>query len=79
MSDNYKPVSCEIHSEYELAIIRGQQLQICWKPTKNKPITEILTPYNVVTHKGAEYLLARTANDEEKKIRLDKIIEAYPV
>ena len=79
MSDNYKPVSCKIHSEYELAIIRGQRLQVSWQPQTGKSITEILKPYDVVTSQGSEYLMAHDINDIDKKIRLDKITEAHTV
>jgi len=79
MSDDYKPVSCETHSEYELAIMRGQQLQIIWQVQPGKSITETLKPYDVITSHGSEYLLARNPVGEDKKIRLDRIIEAHPV
>ena len=79
MSDDYKPVSCETHSEYELAIMRRQQLQIIWQVQPDKSITEILKPYDVMTSQGSEYLLAKNAKGKNKKIRLDRIIEAHPV
>lgn len=66
MSDNYKPVSCEIHSQYELAIIRGQQMRIRWQVNENESLTEILKPYNVVTRQGSEYLIAHDINGAEK-------------
>jgi len=79
MSNDYQAVSCKTHSEYELAIMRGQQLRVSWQPPTGKLITEILRPHDVITHQGAEYLLALDANGVDKKIRLDKITKAYPV
>lgn len=79
MSDNYKPVSCETHSQYELAIMRNQQLRISWQLQADKSITEILKPYNIITSQNSEYLLAHDTNGQDKKIRLDKIIEAHSV
>ena len=78
MSNDYQAVSCETHSKYQLAIIRGQQLRISWQPPTGSSITEILKPHDVITHQGAEYLLALDAHGVDKKIRLDKILEAYP-
>jgi len=77
MSDEYKPVSCEVHSQYELAIIRGHTMRITWQVTNSKSITEILKPYDVITSQNSEYLLIRDTNGKDKKIRLDKIIEAH--
>ena len=79
MSDNYKPVSCETHSQYELAIMHDQQLCIHWQVQPNTSITEILNPYDVITNQGAENLLTRDPNGKDTKIRLDKIIEAHIV
>jgi len=76
MSNDYKPVSCEVHSEYELTIMRGQQLQITWQVQPDNLITEILKPYDLITSEGSEFLLVQSASGEDKKIRLDKIIEA---
>ena len=79
MSDRYIPVSCQLHSEYELAIMHAQQLQLIWQGPTGELITDILKPYDLITREGSEFLLAQSANGEDKKIRLDKIIEAYPV
>ena len=79
MSDLYKPVSCAIHSEYELAIMHGQTLCIQWQTNSDEQITEVLKPFDVITDQGAEYLIVQDINGSDKKIRLDKIIEAHPV
>ena len=79
MNDHYKPVSCEIHSEYELAIMRGQKLRIQWQTNTDERITEILKPQDIITHQEAEYLVAHDINGTDKKIRLDNIIEAHLV
>lgn len=79
-SDNkYIPVSCERHSEYELAIMHRQTLVISWCDEHDDTQQQALRPYDVVTENKAEYLLANDAMGNDKKIRLDKIIEAYSV
>ncbi len=75
----YSPVSCEVHSGYELAIIRKQVLSITWQDEQNKTHQQQLSPYDVITEQKTEYLLAKDSNGKNKKIRLDKIIEAHPV
>jgi len=79
MSDRYIPVSCQLHSEYELAIMHAQTLQLIWRTATGKLATETLKPYDLITREGSEFLLVQSANGEDKKIRLDKIIEAHPV
>lgn len=78
MNEGYVPVSCEVHSEYELAIIRGQSLNIHWRDEQDTQQCEILKPYDLITEQDREYLLATDSCGENKKIRLDKITEAHP-
>jgi transcriptional antiterminator Rof (Rho-off) len=77
-SKPYTPVSCAQHSEYELAIMRQQTLVITWQDEYDETHQLKLEPYDVITEHKAEYLLAKDYHSEDKKIRLDKIIEAYP-
>lgn len=78
-NESYLPVSCERHSEYELAIIRGQSLNITWQDEHGELQSETLKPYDLLTENKIEYLLARRPHGEDIKIRLDRIIKAYPV
>jgi Rho-binding antiterminator len=75
----YIPVSCERHSEYELAIMRRLSLAITWKDEHDESQSETLEPYDLVTEQKIEYLLARRSHGEVVKMRLDKIIEAHPI
>ena len=75
----YIPVSCERHSEFELAIMHRQLLIIIWQDEQDKTHQQQFMPYDVVTEQKAEYLLARDSHGEDKKIRLDKIVEAHPI
>jgi Rho-binding antiterminator len=78
-NEGYIPVSCERHSEYELAIMRGQSLNITWQDEHGQPQSETLEPYDLLTEQKIEYLLARRPHGEDIKMRLDKIIEAHPI
>lgn len=75
----YIPVSCERHSEYELAILHKQPLTITWQDEQDKIQKQALNPYDVVTEHKAEYLLVKDPHGEDKKIRLDKIIKAHAI
>jgi Rho-binding antiterminator len=75
----YIPVSCERHSEYELAIMRGQSLNITWQDEHGQLQSETLEPYDLLTEQKIEYLLARRSHGGVVKMRHDKIIEAHPI
>ncbi|NNG14702.1 MAG: transcriptional antiterminator, Rof [Gammaproteobacteria bacterium] len=77
--DGYIPVSCERHSEYELAVMRGQSLNITWQDDHGEPQSETLKPYDLLTEQKREYLLARNPHGGHKKIRLDRITGAHPI
>lgn len=69
----YKPISCDLHSQYELAIMHKSQLCLTWIEN-NEPVTKSgLTPVDVQTKNKAEFLIAKTPGQDELVIRLDKI------
>ncbi len=73
MSDDYKPVSCAAHSEYELAIMHKQKLKISWLDESANTRNEEVTPTDMITRDLAEYLLVKTNKNTLVEIRLDKI------
>jgi transcriptional antiterminator Rof (Rho-off) len=79
MSDDYNPVSCASHSEYELYIMRRQRLRLAWYDETEVKHDEIVWPIDLMTHEHVEYLLVKDDRGEHKQIRLDRIIEAHPV
>lgn len=80
MTDNknntaYTPVSCELHSQYELAIMHKNKLCLSWID-EGKLVSETdITPVDVQTKNKAEFLIAKTAEQHELIIRLDQISE----
>ena len=80
MNDNtdiYQPVSCELHSQFELAIMHKNKLQIIYKAENNSTITDIITPLDVQTKNKAEYLIALSPANKNLTIRLDVILEMH--
>lgn len=75
MSD-YTPIDCDQYSEYELAILRKWKLRIGWRDDAGLSHVEMLTPRDLQTRQGEEFLIAETAHGERLEIRLDQITEA---
>lgn len=69
---DYKPISCELYSHYELSIMHEDLLQLHWKQHGLDHI-ESLLPTNLRTRCKGEYLIARTANGLSRVLRLDRI------
>lgn len=76
MSEDYIPISCASHSEYELHIMHRQRLRLSWRDETGVQHVEIVMPLNLLTRDHVEYLLIENERGEQKQIRLDKIIEA---
>ena len=68
MSD-YQRISCEIHSVYELAIMRNQSMQV-----NIDGRTQTIQPKDIITKISAEYLIFRDENNVQQELRADKII-----
>lgn len=73
--DDYRPVPCARHSEYELAALRGEWLNLSWQ-SDGQIRHACLQPQDLETRDGAEYLLARDRQGHAHRIRLDRIREA---
>ncbi len=79
MNRRYTPVSCDIYSRYELAILRRQWLRLAWSGPGGTPRLERLQPRDLVTRRGAEYLVARSRSGVTRVMRLDRIRSAEPL
>jgi transcriptional antiterminator Rof (Rho-off) len=72
MSD-YRPIPCEHHSEYELAIMRGEWLLIDGVSSRGGERGLRCLPLDMVAREGEEYLQVRTESGEPLEFRLDRI------
>jgi transcriptional antiterminator Rof (Rho-off) len=68
MSD-YQRISCETHSIYELAIMRGQSMQV-----NINGRTQTIQPKDIITKISAEYLIFMDEDNVHQELRADKII-----
>ena len=70
----YQPVSCELHSQYELIIMRGQQVQLNYLDESGATISANVLPVDIQTRNGEEFLVIKK-EDVEMTIRLDHILK----
>lgn len=73
MNDRYNPVDCGLHSEYELAIMHHDTLQLTWHDTNGTTRIDLLQPTDLCTRNGAEFLQATGSDGTIHEIRLDRI------
>jgi len=67
MSD-YQGISCKIHSIYELAIMRGQSIQVAVNGN-----SQTIQSKDILTKAGAEYLTFVDENNTQQELRADTI------
>jgi len=75
MTRDYTPISCELYSEYELAIMRGRTLKVRWKDRYGMDRVERLKPSNLRTRNHGEFMIARNHLGQSRVLRLDRIVE----
>ena len=73
---NYQPIACGLHEQYQLAAMRGTLLDLSWKNESGEPISARLRVLDVATRNGAEFLTAETPAGDRHEIRLDWITRA---
>lgn len=72
----YKPISCANYEFYELAILQHRQLRLVWNAdTGNVVYDHVITPLDLKTRNGEEFLIMRDADDPDNtvELRLDRI------
>lgn len=73
----YRPVSCDVYSELEIAILHRQPLHVVWH-AENVSFTRTLLPIDLQTQAGQEFLHYRFPTGEVGRIRLDRIDRVVP-
>ena len=79
MNKTYQPVSCALHSEYELAIIKKNYLELVYLDNKQNQHTIRVLPVDIETSQGAEFLITRSDAGKILRIRLDHILNMHNV
>jgi Rho-binding antiterminator len=73
----YQPVSCDLHSLYELAIMHQYKLRLSWREQDEVITAENIFPLDIQIKNKAEFLIAKTAEQNNLCIRLDHITELH--
>jgi Rho-binding antiterminator len=68
----YRPIACDLYSEFEVAILHRQQLRLRWVEG-NVIHDQIVTPVDLQTRQHAEFLVCRVGDAAPFAIRLDHI------
>lgn len=71
----YQPISCDLHSQYELAIMHKSKLCLTWLKDGGNVTETNITPVDVLTKNKAEFLIAKTSEQDNLVLRLDHIVE----
>lgn len=69
---DYTPIPCARYDVYEIAIRRRRRLRLSWEE-HGRTHCEAVTPLDLETRAGAEYLVARGADGGARRMRLDRI------
>ena len=70
--NQYQPISCELYSEYELAIIQHKKIKLVWKENDRHCIGLVM-PLDLITEDHQEFLIAQDQHKQLLRVRLDHI------
>ncbi len=71
---DYIPIDCGLYSEYELAIMHRDRLRLGWRDPESNVHIGIVTPIDLRTRNGAEFMIVTGQDDKTFVIRLDRIM-----
>lgn len=77
-NEKYTPINCDLHSEYELAIMHHTRLRVVWRDAAGQNHVCVLLPLDLKTEHGEEFLLGRDHTGTAITLRLDRILTARP-
>ncbi len=75
---DYTPIACGLYDQFELAIMRGQRLNIHWLDAEEQRFSADLLPLDLRIVDKAEFLIARDEHANQVRLRLDWIESASP-
>lgn len=69
----YQPIACISHERLEFAVLRRLRLDLAWREGESTR-HDTVSPLDVATRDGAEWLTCRLSDGGEAVIRLDHIL-----
>ena len=70
---DYHPIPCALYSQYEIAILHRTPLRVRWRGADGVTYLETLTPEDLVTRDGEEFLIGHNTAGEPRRLRLDRV------
>ena len=72
--DQYQPIACAAYDIFEIAIMRGQQLDMHWVDEQGGHCSGIVQPLELKVSQGEEFLIFKSPDvAEQRQVRLDRI------
>jgi Rho-binding antiterminator len=71
----YVPIPCARYDFYEITIMHRNRLKLGWQDG-NVSYEQEVTPLNLETRDGGEFLILRDADGIRREVRLDRIRHA---
>lgn len=68
----YRPVSCDLHSRLELAVMHRLTRRVIWREGDQER-SALLQFKDVETRAGAEWLIGQASDGEIFRVRLDSL------
>lgn len=75
-TSDYRSVSCDRHSEYELLAMRRQRIRLRAVTADGVEQVLLCRVVDVQTRDGAEFLVLEMPSGARKSVRLDRILAA---
>lgn len=69
---DYTPISCDVYSELEVAILHKTRLRLAWREG-NVCHTHVVMPLDLETREHQEFLHCRLETGDRVTVRLDRI------
>jgi len=73
MTEPYKPISCSLHDEYEIAIMHKKYLSIRWLDENGETHLGNVLAKDIIVKDKQEFLIVAAQDNHDLCIRLDKI------
>jgi len=70
----YRPIDCDLHDLYEIAVLRRQRLAVRWRDEQGRLREDVVAPTDVETTAEGEFLVATDSCGSRLRIRLDRIV-----
>jgi len=74
--DKYQPILCSRYDQFELAIMRGQPVELVWEDEAGQHQSQRMLPVDLVTRDGEEFLVITSVSpgEDANQVRLDRIL-----